>query len=95
MNALDIRGPERLRARSIGVAPPTASLEPAIPHGGRGDIAPGHRRDIGWPEVALDSLSGGEEVIVCHPSLPIPTRVISTTHPRLCPDPAWTPWTRQ
>jgi hypothetical protein len=25
------------------------------------------------PEVALNSLSGGEEVIVCHPSLPLPT----------------------
>jgi hypothetical protein len=66
-------------AASAGSSGRAARL-PAIPHWGRGDIAPGHR-GVGWPEVALDSLSGGEEVIVCHLSLPIPTRVIPTAVP--------------
>ena len=50
--------------------------DPAILHGGSGDFAPGHHGDIGWPEVASGNLSGGEELVGCHPSQPIPTRVI-------------------
>lgn len=45
--------------------------DPALPHGGGGDIALSQRGDTGWPEVVLGSPSWGEDLNAHDSSLPI------------------------
>jgi hypothetical protein len=65
-------------ARVPGLSDVATELpKPAVPLGDGGDFRPGHHGDIGWPEAASGSLSADEELVASHPSLAIPTRVIS------------------